>query len=91
MTRDSKTLLLKLLVRTLEWILRPSLYQTLLKTGRSFPGSFLDLYLVDAQTLYYLSATFTFLLHLPLIVGGVLTANWVVPPWCSSQGEQTLN
>jgi len=59
-TRDSETLLLKLLVHTLEWILRPSLYRTVLKTGKSFPGSFLDLYLVDAQTLYYLSATFTF-------------------------------
>ena len=57
MTRDSKTLLLKLLVHTLDWILRPSLYQIVLKTGRSCSGSFLDLYLVDKHTLCDLSAT----------------------------------
>ena len=35
----------------------PLKYQYVLKTGKSFPGSFLNLYLVGRQTLYYLPAT----------------------------------
>ena len=50
-TRDLRMLLLMLLVCILEWILRPSLCRTWLKKGRSFPGSFLYLYLADIQTL----------------------------------------
>jgi len=34
-----------------EWILHPFPRRTWLKMGRSFPGSFLDLYWTDAQTL----------------------------------------
>jgi len=55
---------------------------TVSKTGRSFPGSFLALYLVDAQTLFFLFAASLseHFLNCKLLFTYITAASWSLAP-----------